>query len=125
MLYEKKATVVNFAKKGEDIHDQDIIQLANEGQQVPGNFDKVQNIFLAKMANGSEKNISVNQTSINNLVDAFGKDSKQWIGKDIKVWLNRENVSGRFVQVMYLTHPDQVLGESYQDVNAELDEIKE
>ena len=125
MLYEKKATVGNFAKKGEDIHDQDIIQLVNEGQQVPGNFDKVQNIFLAKMANGSEKNISVNQTSINNLVDAFGKDSKQWIGKDIKVWLNRENVSGRFVQVMYLTHPDQVLGESYQDVNAELDEIKE
>lgn len=108
MFYQKKVTVGQFAKKGVDIKDGDFITVANEGRQIEGQFG-TQDVFLMKLANGEEKNVSLNQTSLNNLIDAFGEDSKNWIGKQVKVWLIRSNVQGKIVPVMYVSHPAATL----------------
>lgn len=110
MIYEKKVSVGQFAKKGIDYKDGDLITIANEGKEVTGNFGP-QDVFLVKLTNGEEKNLNFNQTSINNMIDAFGKDSKTWIGKVAKVWLIRSNVQGKMVQVTYLSHPDAAINE--------------
>lgn len=104
MKYQRKVSIGNFAKKGEDIKQDDIVKIASEGQVVEGNFGE-QNVFLIKLAKGEEKNVSLNQTSINNLIDAYGEDSKNWIGKDAKVWLIRGMVSGKMREMLYLAHP--------------------
>lgn len=109
MLYQKKVSVGQFAKKGVDFKDSDIITIASEGQQVQGTFG-VQNVFLMKFSTG-DKNMNVNQTSLNNIIDAYGPDSLQWIGKPVKVWLILQSVSGKMQKVAYLTHPQAEITE--------------
>lgn len=111
MEYKKKISVGAFARKNIDIKNNDLITIANEGKQVEGQFG-MQNLFLVKLTNGEEKNISVNQTSLNGLIDAYGTDSLQWVGKEVKVWLIKQNVSGKFLDVLYISHPKYELGDS-------------
>lgn len=130
-IYEKKVSIGAFLKKGTDIKDGDIITLANEGKEVPGEYG-IQDVFLVKLADGREGNVGINQTSINGFIDAFGKDAAQWVGKDIKVIKIKQNVSGKFIDVYYFSHPEAELTENgfmlakggdYQDVDDSPDGI--
>ena len=108
MKVQKKVTVGNFAKKGEDFKDGDLLVILDAGQVVNGNYGE-QYVFLMRMPSGDERNVTVNQTSMNKLIDGYTDDTEAWKGKKIRAWLNRENVSGKFVQVLYLTMPNQDL----------------
>lgn len=128
-FYDKKISVGAYAKKGVDVNENDLITIANEGKQVEGQYG-MKDVFLFKLKSGEEKNINLNQTSINALVDSFGKDATQWVGKQVKVWLITQMVAGKFQKVLYVAHPDMELGaEGFVtkgtaksgDVNAELD----
>ena len=109
-IYEKKVSVGSFLKKGEDFKDGDVIEIANEGKQIEGQFG-TQDVFLVKTA-GKEGNISFNQTTINNLIDGYGKDSVKWIGKKAKVWGVLSNVQGKMIKVYYFLSPETVLDEA-------------
>ena|SRR3990167_10798 len=110
-IYTKRVTVGQFLKKGEDIKDGDLVEIANEGKEVEGQFG-TQDVFLIKLDNGKEGNISINQTSINGFVDAFGKEAVNWIGKKVKVVKIKQNVSGKFIDVYYFAHPEAELTEN-------------
>jgi hypothetical protein len=84
MKYQKRVSVGAFLKKGEDIKDGDFIEIANEGTSVEGKFG-TQNVFLVKTSNGKDGNVSFNQTSLNNIIDGYGDDSINWIGKRVKI----------------------------------------
>lgn len=111
MKYEKKVTVGAFLKKGEDFKEHDILEVANEGKPVPGKFG-TQNVFLVKLPDGRDGNVAFNQTTINNLIDGYGADSINWIGKKVKVWKILSNVQGKMTNVYYFMHPDTILEES-------------
>lgn len=102
-IYAKKVSVGSFLEKGVDIKDSDLITVANEGKDVEGQFG-TQHIFLVKTAT-KEGNVAFNQTSLNALIDAYGVDSKNWIGKQVKVWAILSNVQGKMTKVYYFTHP--------------------
>ena len=104
MKYIKKTSVGAYLKKGEDIKDGDIVEIANEGKQVEGQFGR-QDVFLIKTKN-KEGNISFNQTSVNNMIDAYGEDSINWIGEKVKVWAIMSNVQGKMTKVYYFSHPE-------------------
>ena len=110
MIYQKKVSVGAFLKKGTDFNDGDLLEIANEGNEVEGQYG-IQNLFLVKIG-GKEGNVSFNQTSINGMIDAFGKDSLQWIGKKVKAHKIKQNVAGKFIDVWYFAHPDAELTES-------------
>lgn len=105
MKYTKKVSVGAFVKKGVDVNNNDIITIANEGKEVEGQYG-LQHVFLVKLKGGDEKNLSFNQTSLNGLIDAYGADSIQWIGKKVKVWIIKQNVAGKFTDVLYVSHPE-------------------
>jgi hypothetical protein len=107
--YVKKISVGAFLKKGEDIKENDIVEIANEGRPVEGQFG-TQDVFMVKV-NGKEGNVSFNQTTINNLIDGYGEDSIDWIGKKAKVWAILSNVQGKMKKVYYFLHPDTELDE--------------
>lgn len=109
-IYKKRVSVGSFLKKGEDIKDGDVVEIANEGKQVEGQFG-LQNLFLIKTKDGKEGNLSLNQTSLNNLIDAFGEDATKWIGKAVKVWAILSNVQGKMLKVYYLSHIDAEINE--------------
>ena len=47
-------------------------------------------------------NVRLNKPTVNGLVDAFGEESKDWIGKVLTVQTEKMVVSGRRVTVLYL-----------------------
>uniref|UniRef100_A0A6H1ZJF5 Uncharacterized protein n=1 Tax=viral metagenome TaxID=1070528 RepID=A0A6H1ZJF5_9ZZZZ len=109
--YKKRVAVGNFLKKGEDIKDGDIVEIANEGKQIEGKFG-TQDVFLLKLKNGEEGNIPFNTTSINNLIEGFGEESSGWVGKEVKVMMIKQNVQGKIASVYYFLHPETVLDDN-------------
>ena len=107
-IYKKRVSLGAFLKKGVDFKENDLIEIMNEGKQVEGLYG-MQDVFLAKLSDGKEGNVSFNSTSINNFIDAYGEDSKNWVGKKVKVWAILSNVKGKMTKVYYYTHPDAVL----------------
>ena len=109
-VYKKKISVGAFLKKGEDFEADDIIEIASEGKQVEGQYG-MQDVFSIKLKDGKEGNMSFNQTTMNNLIDGYGEDSVNWIGKEAKVWAIMSNVQGKMKKVYYFLHPDTELDE--------------
>ena len=108
--YTKKVSIGAFLKKGEDFKANDIVEIANEGRQIEGQYG-LQDIFLIRLADGKEGNVNFNQTSLNNIIDNYGDDSVNWIGKCVKVWAILSNVQGKMKQVYYFLHPETILDE--------------
>lgn len=105
MKYTKKVSVRGeWAKVGTDIKDGDVFKILDEGQEVIGEFGPRQ-VFKVQTRNG-EKNLSFNQTSLNNLIDAFGEEGEQWKDKEIKAWVVKQMVSDGLKNVVYLAAPD-------------------
>ncbi len=107
-IYKKKISLGKFLEKGKDICDGDVVEIANEGKQVEGNFG-IQDVFSIKLKNGETGNISFNRTSINTLIDGYGEDSINWIGKKVKIMVIKQMVSNKLTNVYYFLHPDTVL----------------
>lgn len=107
-IYKKRVNLGAFLKKGEDFKDGDMVEITSEGKQLEGQFG-TQDIFVIKLSDGKEGNVNFNSTSINNLIDAFGEDSKEWIGKKVKIWGILSNVQGKMIKVYYFAHPDTTL----------------
>ena len=110
MKYQKRTSVAGeYAKKREDINDQDVITVLDGGREVTGEYG-AQQVFKMQTKNG-EKLLTFNQTSLNNMIDAFGDDGDEWKGKQVRVHLMKQNVSGKFKDVVYLAEPSWVMGE--------------
>lgn len=69
-----------------------------EGKTIKNNVAKIR--FQGE--EGEAKNVNVNKPSINALVDAFGPDSKDWIGKLLTAQTEKMLVGGRRVTALYL-----------------------
>jgi len=111
MKFNKKESVSGtYAKKGQDINDGDFITINSAGKIVEGQFGS-QNVFEIKTAKG-EFLMSFNQTSINSLVDAFGEESENWIGKKVAVHSIKQNVAGKFINVYYVAPEGYEMGEN-------------
>lgn len=92
-----------------DIKDGDVVTILDAGSIVMGEYGE-QRVFKLNTRNG-EKNFALNQTSVNNLVDAFGEESEEYIGKEVKVWLIKAMVSGKLQLVKYLSALSAVMDE--------------
>ena len=95
---------VPFAKKGEELKNGDIITILDEGQLQEGQFGEQFNIMI-KLANGEDRALTLNQTSENNLIDAYGEDSIIWVNKKVKVFLEKKIINGKRVIIAYLADP--------------------
>lgn len=50
-------------------------------------------------------NVSLNRATIYGLIDAFGTESKEWIGKELTVHTEKVVVGGKRVTALYLVAP--------------------
>jgi len=90
-----------WAKKGEDIKDGDVVKINDEGQVISGEYgDRM--VFKVETRNG-EKNLTFNQKSMNNLIDLFGDDTSLWVNKRVKLFLVKAMVSGKFQTIVYIS----------------------
>lgn len=92
----------NFVKANVNVKDGDIISLLDEGKYVVTKFGKALN-FTAKLSDGEEKTYTANGTTQKNLTNEYGDDTKNWMNKNLKVWVVRQVVKGKMTNVLYLT----------------------
>ena len=105
MKVHKKVSISGeFAKVGEDFKDGDIIKILNAGETITGEWGDRQ-VFKVSVSTG-EKNLSFNQTSMNNLINVFGDETQNWVSKEVKVWVVKQMIDGKLRNVAYLTGVD-------------------
>jgi hypothetical protein len=88
-IYEKASGAWVDAEK---VNDGTLAKLVNEVEKKDSRFKdedgnaKTENVGKVRFQGGSEPvNVRLNWTTIYGLIDAFGKDSKEWIGKTLTV----------------------------------------
>lgn len=111
MKMQKKTTVAGaYARKqpyeyegkqyDADLKNGDKVKILSAGQIVIGQYGE-QKVFSIQTRNG-DKNITLNQSSENILIDEFGDDSEAWVGKEVNVILKKDVVAGKKVIIAYL-----------------------
>lgn len=83
-----------------DLKDGDEIAILDAGTKEEGKFG-IQDNFTIQTRNG-EKKLSFNQSTINVLVEELGEESNEWVGKKVKVILQRKVIAGKKCIVPYL-----------------------
>lgn len=102
MLLEKKVSVRGeWAKINEDIKDKDVITIKDAGTTDNSGTYGERQVFTVETRNG-DKILSFNQTSINNLVDAYGGSTEAWIGKGAIAYVVKQSIAGSLKNVCYL-----------------------
>ena len=110
MRHTKTVRTGKFAKAGENYKEGDRVTVLDEGTKLEGQFG-VEVVHKCRMVNGDELSMRFNKTTINNMIDAFGDESKAWVGQEVKVWRVLQNVQGKMIRVTYLSHPDADIDE--------------
>ena len=59
---------------------------------------------------GAEYTVNLNGTSINNIIPVYGKDSQEWVGKQVKVEIVKAMVAGK-MKDMIILHPIEIASE--------------
>lgn len=89
-----------FAKVGEDFKDEDILIIKDAGLSIAGTYGD-RHVFKVSTKNG-EKNLAFNQTSMNNVIDAYGANTDEWVGKSVKAYIVKQMIDNSLKKVCYL-----------------------
>jgi hypothetical protein len=110
-----------FLKAGINVKKGDIIRLTDEGtQKVMKGFDgKDKNVweFTVEIPNGEEKIYTMNVSTQKVLIDQYGEDTKNWIGKPLEVSIERKPINGRVVNILYLLPPEGIITKDIPVIN--------
>ncbi len=118
-VFKKIGGGVPFARKEEyeydgakfeaDLKNGDLVTILDSGTTEAGQFGEQHN-FKIKTRNG-EKKLAFNQKTVNVLIDEFGDDTENWIGKDVSVILKKDIIANKKVIIPYLVAEGWVLDE--------------
>ena len=94
-----------FIKAGENIHKGDLVKIKDEGKYRDGKYGP-QLEFQLELPDGQVKSYTPNTQTQINLKQAFGSNSKDWIGKELKAWVWEEVKKGEVKMQLILTPSD-------------------
>lgn len=85
-----KLSLDNFIKADRDVTGGELVKFLNEGNYVESQFtnpdgSKKMNLEFSLELNGEAKKMAVNKTSQKALINKWGKNTAQWVGKIAKV----------------------------------------
>ena len=108
-IYKKNQGVQGNWVKGKDIPQGVKAKLVSETIPRPSNYltkdgsPKIQNIAKVRFEGSPDAlNMNINRTNLDGLIDAFGEDSKNWIGKVLTVQTENVRVGGKMQTAVYL-----------------------
>ena len=115
MRYQKSNFVGGSWVKGSEVVSGSKVKIVSETEPQPSKFTnkdgsvKMQDVAKVRFQGADEaKNMNLNRATINGLVDAFGEDSKKWIGQILTAETLKMMVAGKMQTAVYL------LPESYE-----------
>src|SRR3990167_4006379 len=108
-IYSKQNFVGGAWVRNSEIISETKCKLVSETEPQPSKFKnkdgsvKMRDVAKIKFEGLNDVlNINLNRATINGLVDAFGEDSKNWMGKMLTVITEKIMVGGKRVIAMYL-----------------------
>ena len=102
MKYLKEMGVSGEWLKASELENGTKLEIVGETKSVSGKFGD-QDVCKVKTNGAADpKNARVNRTSLNALVDAFGEESIEWIGKKVTAQVEKAIVGGKRVHILYL-----------------------
>ena len=117
-IYKKQNFIGGSWVKGSEIATGTKCKLLSETEPQVSQFkDKNGNVKMQDVAKikfeglNDAFNISLNRATISGLVDAFGEDSKNWIGKTLTAHTEKVMVAGKRVTAVYLLSDGYEVGE--------------
>ena len=117
MRVQKKVSIGGeWAKIGKHINDGDRIKLLDAGQIVSGEFGD-RHVFHILTLKKEELNLSFNQTSMNNLIEAWGEDTDNWANRVVKAFVVRQMVGDGLKNVAYIAPEFWTMNEYVKFVN--------
>lgn len=105
----KEAYEYDGVKYEADLKNGDIVTLLDEGSVEIGKWGDQHN-FKIKTRNGDKK-LSLNQKTINVLINSFGDDSSNYVNKDVHVIIQKALVAGEKRTIVYLVTEGWALDE--------------
>ena len=103
MEFEKNSGVQGGWLDKKELKDGDILKLVSEAKEQEGQKGKqIVAKCRIKGQDNESKNVAINKPSKNALIDAFGKDSKDWVNKLLTVTVEKTIVSGKRGIALYL-----------------------
>lgn len=102
MKYTKKESIGGEWLRAAELESGTKLKIVGETRKVPGEYGDRD---VAKVeVNGfkGEKNVNINQTSLNAFIDAFGDESSNWIGKVVTAQTEKAIIAGKRRIVLYL-----------------------
>ena len=107
--YQKTSATQGAWAKASDIKSGTRAKIVSETKPVPSQFTnedgspKTQDVAKVRFEGLPDAlNVSLNKTTINGLIDAFGDDSVKWQGNYLTVLTEKVRVAGKSVTAMYL-----------------------
>ena len=113
-----------WGKAGKNIKDGDRIKIIDSGNIVEGDYGP-RKVFKILTLKREELLLSFNSTSLNNLVDGFGAESEDWVGKVVSVFVVKQMVGDGLKNVIYLAPEGWEMNEDGKFVNPEKGEPQE
>ena len=96
----------NTMRAEDDVREGDVVMIADEGAIVTfneGKANEAKKLELSfNLANNEVKKWPLNNTTMKAFREAWGKDSKKWIGKEATVGISVQNVNGTMRKIIYL-----------------------
>ena len=81
---------------------------ATEGEKEDFNGKPKMVVTLSLKNEGEDvRRVDLNSTSKNNVIDSYGLETNEWIGKSIRTEIVNQKVGKNFKDVLYLTHPSK------------------
>ena len=96
-----------------DIQNGDKVKILSEGEMEEGQFGE-QMVFKVETRNGTKK-YPINQLSRNILIDTFGDEDKDWIGKELNILTRKGMYAGKKGIASYIV-PDGWVLDEYGDL---------
>ena len=109
VILTPKDRAEGLTEKDLDIVDGNEITILTGGEPTVGKYGE-QIVYKVNTRNG-ERNLSINQTSVNALIDAFGDETEGWVGKRVTANLIKALVSGTMRNVVYLVPTGWILND--------------
>lgn len=101
----------DWLDKSQDVEDGDTVVIADAGIQRDSRYTnedgsaKKEYVFKVKVGD-KELNARFNGKSRDALIDAFGDETKDWVGKEVTVRIKKDTIGGKKVIIAYFVTPE-------------------
>lgn len=113
----KDSSVISgaWAKIGDHVLNGDVITFLDAGQMDESGKFGPKPVFKVQLPRDVEpKNLSLNQSSMNNLIEAYGEDTEAWVGKRAKAYVVKQMVSNKMSNVGYFVGSGFALDDNFK-----------